>query len=132
MTFGSEQIFFLMKPSTSTKKYNNIINCSKYLEKIKRAKNNKEKNLLIKKANNCVINAISEIAKNCLLGNIPIKNCDFQKLKSNKLLLYKLASKTPVTTRKRQIIQFGGNPFLRFLIQQALSHLITYKGKKIY
>ena len=81
----------------------------------------------------CVVDAISEIAANCLNGNIPLKNCEFNKLSKYKNVLRKLQKRTSVNTRRKLLRQSGG--FLQFLLPPALSFiasiLASYVKKKI-
>jgi len=103
-------------------KFHNIIICKSELENLSKAKNLIEKNKLIRKVKNCVINAISELAKNCLYGNIPLKTCDFKKLSKYKYILRQLSKSTPIKTRKNLLIQKGGF-LLNLLIPAALTFL---------
>ena len=107
----------------SKKKSNRIFDCAIELDLLAKSKTKRRRAELIKNARNCVIDSISEIALNCLKGNIPIKNCDFKKLKVQKKILRKLTEKSPVKNRRRLIIQKGG--FLPILISTALGFLGT-------
>ena len=99
------------------------------MDKITKTKNSKLRNKYLKEANNCVIDAISEIAKNCLIGNVPLKTCDFKKLRKYQKLLRKLSKKSPVVKRRNLIIQRGG--FISFLIPPALSLIASVVGELI-
>jgi hypothetical protein len=125
-----------MKTNTHSLKYLkfwNILRCKKELEKLATADSIKERKIILNKSKDCVINAISEIAKNCLYGNIPLKSCDFSKLSKYQNILRKISKISPVGKRKRLIIQKGG--FLNLLIPAALSIVTTiasnYLKKKI-
>ena len=102
-------------------KFNKILKCQNELKKISSKKSVEKRNKLINNARDCVIDAISEIAKNCLYGNIPLNNCDFKSLSKYKVLLRKLTKKSSVPRRKKIIIQRGG--FLQFLVPSTLSFI---------
>ena len=61
-------------------KFNKVLNCVKELDELVKEKDLTKRAQLVKKLEDCVINAISEIAKNCLSGNIPLSKEDFDKL----------------------------------------------------
>ena len=107
-------------------KFDNIINCASELEKIAKEKNIKKRKELIQQAKNCVIDAISEIALNCLKGNIPLQNCDFKKLKKYQNILRNISTVKPVLKRRHLIQQTGG--FLQLLIPAALSLVTSIVG----
>lgn len=112
-----------MKKHLFTKKYlkfNNVIECADYLKLISTAKNEKIRKNLIKEAEDCVVNAISEIALNCLKGNIPLKNCDFKKLNKYKQVLRKISKRNSVLSRKKTILQSGGQ-LMGVLIPTAIA-----------
>jgi hypothetical protein len=114
---------------TSTLKYlkfNKVLDCAKSLHKISKYKNPKKRNRLILDAEKCVIDAISEIAKNCLAGNINLKTCDFKKLSKYKKTLRQISKKSSVEKRKRILQQKGG--FLSLLIPPALSLIASVVG----
>ena len=110
-------------------KFNKVLNCAPVLDKITKTKNSKLRNKYLKDANDCVIDAISEIAKNCLTGNVPLKTCDFKQLSKYQKLLRKLSKKSPVVKRRNLIIQSGG--FIPFLIPPALSLIASVVGELI-
>jgi hypothetical protein len=92
-------------------------------------KSKKQRDKLIKKLKTSEINSISEISKNCLLGNIPLKDCEFNKLKKFSKFLRLLAKKNISQKKKRRIlIQKGG--FLNILIPPVLSLLSNFLIKK--
>jgi hypothetical protein len=103
-------------------KFKKILICKNELENLVKAKTVKERNKLIRLAEDCVIDSISELAKNCLFGNIPLKNCDFNKLSKYQSVLRKLSKDSSVKKRKHLINQNGG--FLNLLIPAAISFLI--------
>ena len=105
-----------------------VLKCVKELDSINKSKGGR-RTKLIKESEDCVINAISEIAKNCLAGNIPLKECDFKKLKRYKQVLRKISKKTTPKTRKNLIIQRGG--FLPLLLPPALGLLASVVGTAI-
>jgi hypothetical protein len=84
---------------------------------------------LILDAEKCVIDAISEIAKNCLAGNINLKRCDFQKLSKYQNILRQISKKSTVKRRKQILQQKGG--FLSLLIPPALSLIASVVGDLI-
>ena len=110
------------------KKYNNIIECAAELEKIANSSGEKRIKLILE-AKNCVINAISEIAKNCLIGNIELKKCNFKKLEKYKEILRKISKKISLKVRRNLIIQDGG--FLPLLIKPTLSLIAGIVGQQI-
>ncbi len=107
----------------------NISKCKENLKKLSSLKSKNQRDKLIKKLKSSEINSISEISKNCLLGNIPLKNCEFNKLKKFSKYLRLLAKKTISQKKKRRIlIQKGG--FLNILIPPVLSLLSNFLMKK--
>ena len=110
-------------------KFEKVLKCSKELNQISKTENSKIRNNLIKVARDCVIDAISEIAKNCLYGNIPLKTCDFNKLKKFQNILRRLSKKSRVHQRKKILIQKGG--FLNLLIPPALTLIASIVGDLI-
>ena len=109
-------------------KFYNVLKCAHELKALQRSKNSSTRQKCLQTAKDCLINAISEIAKNCLAGNIPLKNCDFQ----YKNLLKNLSKKSSIATRKKLIIQNGG--LLNVLLPPAfalLSNVVAnYIAKK--
>ena len=103
-------------------KFNKVLNCAKELDVLVKEKDITKRAQLLKNFEDCVINAISEIAKNCLSGNIPLTKEDFDKLTKYHIILRKLSQKSPVKRRKKLIVQSGG--FIDTLIPSALC-LIT-------
>jgi hypothetical protein len=89
----------------------------------------KERQKLLETFESCVIDAISEIALNCLKGNIPLKSCDFKKLKKYQNVLRIVSKPNKVSTRRNILIQRGG--FLNLLIAPALSLIATLVGDYI-
>jgi len=107
-----------------TSKFSSILNCYDYLELIANENSNTQRSKLIKRAKNCVINAISEIVLNCLKGNIPLKNCHFNKLSKYKNFLRKLSKKSSVKQKKKYIIQSGkGFNIIQTLILIGLKYI---------
>lgn len=68
----------------------------------------------------CVIIAISEIADNCLKGNIPLNKCQFKKLEKYKSILRFLQSKSEIVQKRKHLKQVG-RAFFAALIPPALS-----------
>ena len=109
-------------------KFNKILNCLQELEKLSSADIKERKKLLLE-FNDCVIDAISEIALNCLKGNIPLKSCDFKKLKEHQNILRIISQPNKVKYRRNILIQKGG--FLNILLAPALSLIATLVGEYI-
>ena len=107
-------------------KFDNVLKCAKELENLAKVKDFKNKKVLIKNAEDCVIDAISEIALNCLNGQIPLRDCDFKSLIKYQTVLRKISKIGPVNKRKRLISQTGG--FLNLLIPPALSLIASVVG----
>ncbi len=80
----------------------NILKCKKELIKLNKAKTIKQRNNLLKKSKKCVINAISEIALNCLKGNIPLNQCQFKNLKGYRNVLKQLSRKNVNVKNKKK------------------------------
>jgi hypothetical protein len=110
-------------------KFNRVLRCAKSLHNISKIKDQKLRNKLILNAEKCVIDAISEIAKNCLAGNINLKTCDFKNLSKYKKVLRLISKKSSVKRRKQLLQQKGG--FLSFLIPPALSLIASVVGDLI-
>ena len=107
-----------------------INQCKNELIQLNKLKNIKDRKKFVLNLKNCDIYAISEIASNCLLGNIPLNNCQFKNLKKYKNILRKISNKkTALNLKKKIIIQKGG--FLNILLPSVLSLLATYIGNKL-
>ena len=105
-----------------------IKKCESDLLKLKNCKNIKERRILLNEIDDCVIDAVSEISKNCLVGNLKLNKCEINKLKKYKKVFEILSRKTPLQKRKKIIIQKGG--FLAsILIPSALYLLQRYFNK---
>ena len=117
----------------SKKISNRIFDCAIELDQLAKARSDKQRKFLLKRAKDCVIDSISEIALNCLKGNVPIKNCDFKKLRRYKSILRKISSPSPCYKRRKILVQKGG--FLPILLNTALGFLgslaVDYLKKKI-
>jgi len=108
-----------------------ILKCKNDLSKLISVKSAKERNRLINKVNICVIKAIAEIAHNCLLGNVPLSNCNYKKLKKYKSLIRKIANRKISLSKKRKIIKIQkGGIIWNILIPAALSLLSSVIEKK--
>lgn len=101
-----------------------INKCKIDLKKLKICKNIKQRRILLNKSKNCLVNAVSEISKNCLKGNIKLSKCKINKLKKYKKVLKLISKRLPISKRKKIIIQKGG--FLSILIPSALAMLVEY------
>ena len=100
-------------------KFDKVLKCAKELDELSNVKDKVQRKELLKNAENCVIDAISEIAKNCLAGNIPLKSCDFKKLSKYQKQLRQISKKSSNQKRRNIIVQSGG--FLNLLIPPALT-----------
>ena len=104
-----------------------VIECIPTLRELSRVESARERNKVLKRCKKgCIYYAISEIARNILLGNIPITSREKILLKRYKVKLKSLnPKKTPLKERK-EIIQRGGGflPALLIPALSALSHLI--------
>lgn len=107
-------------------KFDKVLSCVKELDSLSKAKSKEQRNSLLREAENCVIDAISEIAKNCLAGNIPLRKCDFIKLKKYKNILREISKKSSNISRRKIIKQNGG--ILQLLIPPALSLIASVVG----
>jgi hypothetical protein len=93
-----------------------------------KAKNKETYRKRIEEAEDCVINAISEIAENCLRGNIPLNKCQFNKISKYHDLLKKLKERSLAKTRRRILKSQKGHQLLSALLPTALSFLISVIG----
>ena len=71
-------------------------------------KNPVQRKQLINQLKECVINAISEIAKNVLYGKIPLTDEDYNKLSSFQNILRKISKPISIKRRRNIIVQNGG------------------------
>ena len=111
-----------------TSKLKNILNCAEELDRIVKSKNKETYRKRIEEAEDCVINAISEIAENCLRGNIPLNRCQFNKISKYHEILKKLKERSIVKTRKRVLKQQKGYQLISTLLPTALSFLFSVIG----
>ena len=109
-------------------KFNKILKCALELDQLVKETDSIKRSKLLKQVQDCVIDAISEIAKNCLSGNIPLSEEDFNKLSKYQNLLRIISKPSPVEIRRNLIIQKGG--FIDSLVPAALL-LITILLKQI-
>ena len=98
-------------------KFNKVSKCAQELDNLVKEKDPKERVNLIKEVKVCVIDAISEIAKNCLIGNIPLSNEDFSNLSKYQHIL-RLISRPSSIERRRKLIQRGSG-FIDTLLPAA-------------
>ncbi len=78
-----------------------LVKCEKELKNLSKIPESKQI-AIIKKCNKCLIKAISEIVRNCMLGNIKLNNCKKEKLKPYKKVLKILGAKyIPLESKKR-------------------------------
>jgi len=112
-----------------TSKFKNITKCLNELEHLAKTKSPNKRVNLIKNAESCLIDAISELASNCLAGNVPLNKCQFKKLSKYKAILRRLRRKTKVNTRKKILSQNGG--ILPALVGPALTLLTSLIGSEL-
>jgi hypothetical protein len=85
---------------------------------------------LIRKASRDNIDALSEVALNTLLGNVPLKDEQKKKLKRHRTKIRQLAHRRTSTKKKKiLLVQQGG--FLPLLLAPLLSALGGLAGKAI-
>lgn len=87
----------------------------------------KKRRILLKNADKNVIKAVSETARNCLKGNVPLNRNQFRCLKKHRTALRKLANKKTSLKLRKKIIQKGG--FLGALIGPAIAAITSLFGK---
>ena len=104
-------------------KFNKVLKCTLELDKLVKEKNPQERIKLLKEVKDCVIDSISEIARNCLNGNIPLSKEDFNNLTKYQHIL-RLISKPTSVEKRRKIIQKGSG-FIDVLIPAALILITT-------
>ena len=103
---------------------NLIKKCKSELKALQKCKSIKDRRKLLRKADKCVIDSISEISKNFLLGNLELsKNKKIDRKKIDGIRKYKkaiefISDKKPVEKRRVKIIQKGG--YLNLLIPASL------------
>ena len=101
-----------------------IEKCKSELQRLKKSKSIKDRRKNLREADECLIDAISEISKNFLVGNLELsknkkRNLEkIKKLKKFKNSLEFISSQRPVEERREKIIQSGG--FLNILIPATL------------
>jgi|GEM_PF-7030264 len=106
-----------------------VIRNKGFLNRVHKCKN-KERKTLIKNASRDNIDALSEIALNTLLGNVPLKTEEKQKLKRHRDKIRKLAHRKTSTKKKKiLLVQQGG--FLPLLLTPILSALGGLAAKAI-
>ena len=106
-----------------------IIECIPELERLAKSRG-KNRIKLVAEAKSCVIKAVSELAKNCLVGNISLEDCDFKKLKKYQKVLRQISRKTSSIKVRRQLISQEGG-FLPLLIPPALSVIAGLIGNQV-
>jgi len=76
---------------------------------------------LIKNASKDNIDALSEVAMNTLLGNVPLSDLHKKKLKRHKFSIRKLAKKISLKAKKKFLVQKGGFlPLLLLCLEDSL------------
>jgi len=97
-----------------------IIRNRTFLQEVSRSKAFRRKKL-IKKASKDNIDALSEVALNTLLGNVPLSDHHKHKLRRHRFSIRSLAKKGSLKKKKEFLTQKGG--FLPLLITPVLSIL---------
>jgi ribosomal 50S subunit-associated protein YjgA (DUF615 family) len=105
-----------------------LVKCEKELRNFSKLSKT-EQVRTIKNCKKCLIKAISEIVRNCLLGNIPLEDCEKDQLKPYKKLLKIIGRKKNISLeRKRKPIQRGSG-IISFLIPIALASAKLFLDK---
>lgn len=104
-----------------------LVKCEKELRNFSKLSKT-EQVRTIKNCKKCLIKAISEIVRNCLLGNIPLEDCQKDQLKPYKKLLKIIGRKYISLERKRKPIQRGSG-IISFLIPIALASAKLFLDK---
>jgi hypothetical protein len=89
-----------------------------YIDVLSKAKK-KQRDAIIKTADNELIQCLCECALNVLNGNVPLKNSDFQRLGKYKQQLRNLSDPDIHFNQKRDVLQRGG--FLPLLLTPILT-----------
>jgi hypothetical protein len=89
-----------------------------YIDVLSKAKK-KQRDAIIKTADNELIQCLCECALNILNGNVPLKNSDFQRLSKYKQQLRNLSDPDIHFNQKRDVLQRGG--FLPLLLTPILT-----------
>ena len=97
-----------------------ILRNKTFLEDVGRSNAIRRKKL-IRKATKDNIDALSEVALNTLLGNVPLSPQHKQKLRRHRFSIRNLAKKISLKKKKEFLVQKGG--FVPFLVAPALSIL---------
>jgi hypothetical protein len=96
-----------------------IKKCEKDLVNLSKASRT-EKIKIVKKCKKCLLKAISEIVRNCLLGNISMNTCQRSKLKRYRKILNLISKRSIPLEKKRLLIIQKGAGFLSILLPIAL------------
>ena len=101
-----------------------MLKCEKDLKFLSNASDYKKREI-IHNCKKCLIKAIAEISKNCLVGNISMNKCKKIKLRRYNKLLKFLSMKSSSLNIKRKAILQTGTGFLNILLPLALETLAT-------
>ena len=112
----------------STLKFKNILNCANELDALIKKKNTKNFKKAVDNLEDCVIKAISEIASNCLKGNIPLNKCQFTKLEKFQNILRFLSGNSQLKQKRKILKGQRGYQLLSVLLPSALSFLFSVVG----
>jgi hypothetical protein len=111
-----------------------LVKCENELRSLAKA-SKQDQIKIIKRSKKCLIKAISEIVRNCLLGNIPMNSCRKNKLKHYKKLLKSISRRSLPLEKKRTLIIQHGTGFLSLLLPIALETvkilIENLKSKKV-
>ena len=95
-----------------------IKRCEPELKKLSKCQSIKDRRKCLRQAKTCVVNAISEISKNFLVGNLKLNKKKIEKLRKHRKAIELISKRRPVEIRRKEIIQRGG--YLNLLIPGAL------------
>lgn len=110
----------------------NVIKRRDYLNLLAQSNTPNRRNLLLKWGGRPHIDIISEIAYNCLKGNVTLSKKNFNVLKKHRNILREIASKQNSLAKKKRIISQRGG-FLSTLIPivlTAIGSAVLNKKKK--
>ena len=103
----------------------NLIHCYEKLKFISEIKDEKlRKKLLNRVGDNCLYNALHEIAINTLKGRIPLNSNQKRKLNKQKKLLINLSKNTKDNIRKKKLVKQSGGALLPIIIP-AIASIIS-------
>lgn len=99
-----------------------VLECLPELKLLAKTKSSKKRELILKSARSCLFYAISEIARNILIKNIPLTRQQLRKLLPYKKDIRNIAKKSISLKKRKHIINQSGG-FLGPLLIPALTVL---------